>query len=94
MHTEERDLDDVYLGGRAALQGCFAREAQIDEAPHAVVEQRLPARGRETAHVVGAHDPAGPRAATGGRFQAAEVADVETPVPRQRAVYGAHSAPR
>ena len=43
VHTEERDLDDVDLGGWAVLQGCFARETQIDEAPHAVVEHCLPA---------------------------------------------------
>ena len=103
MPLPHRDDDHLDVAVGVGLARHLVLEPEIDDPPDAVVERRLPARGRETPHVVRAHHHATPRTASRGRFQPSEVAHVETPVPRQRAAqgvlvlvcfYGAHSDPR
>ena len=80
----ERITTDLELRVRLALARYLVLEAEIDDAADAVVERRLPAVGRETPHVVRAHDRAMARAASSVRLQASEVADVVTSVPAEQ----------
>ena len=99
----QRDHDHLDIAVRVGLARHLVLEPEIDDPTHAVVERRLPAGRREAPNVVRAYNHSTSCTASRGRFQASQVADVETPVPRQRAAqgvrvvvhsYGAHSDPR
>ena len=82
------------VGFLFGLTRLLVLEPEIHEPADAVVERRLPALHGEPAYVVGPHHRSTARTAPCGRLEASEVAHVETPVPGERAVYGAHRAPR
>ena len=95
--------DHLDIAVRVGLTRHLVLEPEIDDATDAVVERCLPAGRREAPNVVRPHHHATSCTASRGRFQASQVADVETPVPRQRAAqgvrvhvlaYGAHNDPR
>ena len=88
MALAQRDHDHLDVAVRIGLARHLVLEPEIDDPAHAVVERGLPPGRRETPHVVRAHHHATSRTASRGRFQASEVANVETPVPRQRAAQG------
>ena len=103
MTAPQRDHDHLEVAVRVGLARHLVLEAEIDDATHAVVERGLPAGRRETPNVVRPYNHSTSCTASRGRFQPSQVADVETPVPRQRAAqsvrvvvrsYGAHNDPR
>jgi hypothetical protein len=79
----ERDVDDLdrQVGGRIVLALVVATE--VEDCANAVLHERAPALVAELRHAVGPHDRAEARLAPIGRRQAAEVADVQAPVPDQ-----------
>jgi hypothetical protein len=74
-------VDDVDVDVARLVLGELLGPAEVDDPRHPVVRERVPARVRELAHVVGAHDAAGHRLAAALERQSAEVAHVEAAVP-------------